>query len=243
MLKHQHEIAAMIVEPMVQAAAGMLTMPKGYLKVVRRLCSKYKILLICDEVATGFGRTGRMFACESENIKPDIMCVAKGITGGYLPVAVTLTTDRIYQAFLGRFEEQKTFFHGHTYTGNPLGCAAALASLELFRKTRLLNNVKNNISFLRKELPHFYRLSHVGDIRQCGMMVGIELVKDKSSKKEFPYQERMGHKVILEARKRGVILRPLGDVIILMPPLSINLSELEKLLAVTYDSIKLATKG
>lgn len=243
MRQHHHEIAAMIVEPMVQAAAGMLTMPKGYLKAVRKLCAKYNILMICDEVATGLGRTGKMFACEIEGISPDIMCVAKGLTGGYLPVAATITTDEIYNAFLGKHEDKKTFFHGHTYTGNPLGCAAALAALKLFKKEKLLKNVDRNIAYLKKELAHFYELSHVGDIRQCGTMVGIELVKDKKTQEEFPYEERMGHKVILEARKRGVILRPLGDVIILMPPLSISIPELEKLLAVTYDSIKAATES
>jgi adenosylmethionine-8-amino-7-oxononanoate transaminase len=238
---HHREIAAMIVEPMVQAAAGMLTMPKGYLKAVRQLCSKYNILLICDEVATGFGRTGKMFACEIEGISPDIMCVAKGLTGGYLPIAATLTTDRIYRAFLGKFEDKKTFFHGHTYTGNPLGCAAALASLKLFRKEQLLTKVGRNIRYLEKELEKFYRLEHVGDIRRCGMMVGIELVKDRVTKEEYPYKERIGHQVILEARSKGVLLRPLGDVIVLMPPLGITSGELEKLLRVAYNSIRKIT--
>lgn len=242
LLKARHrEIAAMIVEPLVQAAAGMLIMPKGYLKAVRRLCTKYNVLLIVDEVATGFGRTGRMFACEHEGVRPDLMCVAKGITGGYLPLAATLATDRIYNAFLGRFEENKTFFHGHTYTGNPLACAAALASLELFNKERLINNIQNNIALLNKELPGFFQLEQVGDIRQCGTMVGIELFEDKNAKRPYPSKTRMGHRVILEARKRGAILRPLGDVIVLMPPQSITRKELKELLAITYASIKAAT--
>ena len=232
LLKKRHrEIAAMIVEPMVQAAAGMLLMPKGYLKAVRQLCSKYNVLLICDEVATGFGRTGKMFACEHEKVSPDIMCIAKGLTGGYLPVAATLTTDKVYNAFLGPYESNKTFFHGHTFTGNPLGCAAALASLKLFD----FKKINRSISLLKKELPKFYRLQHVAEVRQLGMMVGIQL-------KEFSYKERIGHKVILEARQRGAILRPLGDVITLMPPLSIKTNELEKLLRITYDSIKAATE-
>ena len=231
MKQHHQKIAAMIVEPMVQAAAGMLTMPKGYLTAVRKLCTKYNILLICDEVATGFGRTGKMFACQIENIKPDIMCVAKGLTGGYLPVAATLTTDKIYSAFLGKISDKKTFYHGHTYTGNPLGCAAALASLALFKKDKLLFRIQNNIRFLKKELKRFYQLKQVSDIRQCGMMVGIELNGTGISQQ-----------VILEARERGVILRPLGDVIVLMPPLSIESGELEKLLRVTYDSIEAAAK-
>ncbi|MFA5035005.1 MAG: adenosylmethionine--8-amino-7-oxononanoate transaminase [Candidatus Margulisiibacteriota bacterium] len=243
LLKARHrEIAAMIVEPLVQAAAGMLIMPKGYLKAVRRLCTKYNVLLIVDEVATGFGRTGRMFACEHEGVRPDLMCVAKGITGGYLPLAATLATDRIYNAFLGRFEENKTFFHGHTYTGNPLACAAALASLELFNKERLINNIQNNIALLNKELPGFFQLEQVGDIRQCGTMVGIELFEDKNAKRPYPSKTRMGHRVILEARKRGAILRPLGDVIVLMPPQSITRKELKELLVITYASIKAATE-
>ncbi|HVN67910.1 MAG TPA: aminotransferase class III-fold pyridoxal phosphate-dependent enzyme, partial [Candidatus Sulfotelmatobacter sp.] len=234
-LKKRHrEVAALIVEPLVQAAAGMLLMPKGYLKAVRRLCSKYGVLLICDEVATGFGRTGKMFACEHENVSSDIMCVAKGLTGGYLPVAATLTTEKVYKAFLARPEENKTFFHGHTFTGNPLGCAAALASLKLFKTEGLLSNVQKNIRLLENELPEFYKLTHVGEIRQCGTMVGIELVG-------FPAKLRMGHRVILEARKRGAILRPLGDVIVLMPPLSINEKELKQLLEITYASIEEAT--
>jgi len=237
MNKHHREIAAMIVEPMVQAAAGMLVMPKGYLKTVRRLCTKYNILLICDEVATGFGRTGKMFACEREGISPDIMCVAKGLTGGYLPVAATLTTNEIYNAFLGKHEEKRTFYHGHTYTGNPLGCAAALASLKIFKKDGVITKTRTLINYLQKKLIKFRNLKHVGDIRQCGMMVGIELVKDKNTKEEFPSSARIGHKIILEARRRGVILRPLGDVIILMPPLSITIKELKTLLEVTFASI------
>jgi len=241
MKKHHQEIAAMIVEPMVQAAAGMLVMPKGYLKAVRRLCTKYNILLICDEVATGFGRTGKMFACEREGISPDIMCVAKGLTGGYLPVAATLTTDEIYNAFIGKHKEKKTFYHGHTYTGNPLGCAAALASLEVFKKDNVLKKMKALTNYLSKGLKQFRNLKRVGDIRQCGMMVGIELVKDKNTKEEFPSSARIGHKIILEARRRGVILRPLGDVIILMPPLSITIKEIKMLLEVTFASIKKVT--
>jgi len=239
--KHHSEIAAMIVEPMIQAAAGMLTMPKGYLRAIRQLCSKYNVLLICDEVATGFGRTGKMFACEQEGISPDLMCMAKGITGGYLPLAATLTTQKIFDAFLGEISEQKTFFHGHTYTGNPLACAAAIANLELFKKDKTLSKLKAKINFLKNELKFFYKLKSVGEIRQCGFMVGIELVRDKKTKEEFPFDARIGHQVILEARKRGAILRPLGDVIVLMPPLSINKEQLKKLLAITYASIKAVT--
>lgn len=207
----------------------------GYLKAVRRLCTKYKVLLIVDEVATGFGRTGKMFACEHEKVLPDLMCVAKGLTGGYLPVAATLTTDQIFQAFLGETAENKTFFHGHTFTGNPLGCAAALASLRLFKKNRLLDQVNRSSIFLENALLDFYKLDHVVEIRQLGLMIGIELGG-------YAAGRRTGHRVILEARKRGAILRPLGDVIVLMPPLSITRQELERLLKITYDSIKAATE-
>jgi len=230
-LKKRHrEIAAMIVEPMIQGAAGMLLQPKGFLKAVRKLCTKYNVLLICDEVATGFGRTGKMFACEHEGISPDIMCVAKGLTGGYLPVAATLTTDKIYNAFLGPYESKKTFFHGHTYTGNPLGCAAALANLKIFRKEKTIQKLRPKIKLLQKELKKFYDIPIVKEVRQLGMMVGIELI-------DFPYETRIGHKVILEARKRGLIIRPLGDVIVLMPPLSVSIKELKEILKITYDSI------
>ncbi|MDD4178621.1 MAG: adenosylmethionine--8-amino-7-oxononanoate transaminase [Candidatus Margulisbacteria bacterium] len=233
-LKKRHrKIAAMIVEPLVQAAAGMLIQPKGYLKAVRRLCTKYNVLLIIDEVATGFGRTGKMFACEHEGVRPDLMCVAKGLTGGYLPVAATLTTNKVFSAFLGQPEENKTFFHGHTFTGNPLGCAAALASLKIFKKEKLLNNVNKNIKLLAKKLPLFFSLPSVREIRQCGFMVGIEL-SGKTG---------LGHQVILEARKRGAILRPLGNVLVLMPPLSISPKELRQLLKTTYVSIETATPG
>src|SRR3989338_1125647 len=233
--KRRQEIAAMIVEPLIQGAAGMLLQPKGYLKAVRRLCTKYNVLLICDEVATGFGRTGKMFACQHEGVSPDIMCVAKGLTGGYLPVAATLTTEKIYKAFLGRPEENKTFFHGHTYTGNPLGCAAALASLKLFKKEKTLLKMTIIFNKLEEGLKKFRSLDHVADIRQLGLMVGIEIAG-------FPPKERIGHRVILEARKRGAILRPLGNVIVLMPPLCINDKELRNLLSITYSAIKKATE-
>jgi len=240
--KNKNEIAALVIEPMVQGAAGMLTQPKGFLKELRRICNKHNILMIADEVATGFGRTGKMFACEHEGIVPDIMCVAKGITGGYLPLAATLTTQDVYDAFLAEYEKFKTFFHGHTYTGNPLACAAAIANLELFEKEETLKNLQPKISALEEELTKFHKLVHIGDIRQIGLMVGIEMVKDRKTKAPYPIEKRMGHKAILEARKRGAILRPLGNVIVLMPPLSIKEAELERLLKITYESIKAVTE-
>lgn len=228
MQKQQHNIAAMIVEPLMQGAAGMLLQPKRFLKGVRKLCNKYNILLICDEVATGFGRTGKMFACEHENISPDIMCIAKGLTGGYLPVAATLTTNEIYNAFLGEAKEPKTFFHGHTYTGNPLGCAAALANLALFEKEKTIEKLQPKIRQLQKGLEKFRPLKGVKEIRQLGFMVGIEL----NSK------QAIGQAVIIEARRHGAILRPLGNVIVLMPPLGIKAAELNQLLEITYTAIR-----
>jgi adenosylmethionine-8-amino-7-oxononanoate aminotransferase len=255
--KHHLELAAVVIEPLIQCAGGMITQPKGYLKEIRRLCNQYDVLLIADEVATGFGHTGRMFACEHEGVTPDIMAIAKGLTGGYLPLAATLTTEKVFNAFLGEIKEQRTFYHGHTYTGNPLACAAALATLKIFERESILTKLQTKIKFLHKHLPRFYQLPSVGDIRQCGFIVGIELVKNKktsrrsaptirrgteaSGKEPYSSEENIGHKVIVEARRRGVILRPLGNIIVLMPPLSINLSALRQLLSVTYDSIKTVT--
>ena len=211
--------------------------PPGYLKGVRRLCSRYSILLIADEVAVGFGRTGRMFACEHEGVHPDIMAVAKGITGGYLPLAATLTTEEVYQAFLGEYREFKTFFHGHTYTGNQLACAAALTNLEIFEREKTIAKLQPKISHLKDRLKPFAVLPHVGEVRQKGFMVGIELVQDKKTKELYPLEEKIGMKVTSEARKRGVVIRPLGNVIVLMPPLSISYRELNTLTEVVYESI------
>ena len=240
--KHHAEIAALIMEPMVQGAAGMIVFPRGFVKAARELCTRYEILFIADEVAVGFGRTGKMFACEHENVRPDLMAIAKGITGGTLPLAATLATDTIYGAFLGEVQDLKTFYHGHTYTGNPVACAAALANLAVFKQERVLNALQPKIKLLKKMLKTFYNLSHVGDVRQCGFMVGIELVEDRDSKKPYPLQNKIGQRVILEARRRGVIIRPLGDVIVLMPPLSIGSRALETLVDVVYESIQTVTE-
>jgi adenosylmethionine---8-amino-7-oxononanoate aminotransferase len=232
---HAGEIAAVIMEPLVQGAAGMLMHPTGYLAAVRRACDRHDVLLICDEVATGFGRTGTMFACEQEGVAPDLMCVAKGLTGGYLPLAATLATERIYEGFLGRFEDYRTFFHGHTYTGNPLACAAAIATLDVFEQEATLRELQPKIELLTRLLDPVAALPYVGEVRQRGFMVGIELTG-------FDPGERMGHQVTLEARARGAIIRPLGDVIVLMPPLAIESTELEKLVAITYEAIATATE-
>jgi adenosylmethionine---8-amino-7-oxononanoate aminotransferase len=241
--EHQQELAAFVMEPLMQGAAGMIDQPAGYISRARELTRKYNTLLIFDEVATGFGRTGKMFAADHEKVTPDIMAVAKGITGGYLPLAATLTTEEIYSAFLGRYEEFKTFFHGHTYTANPLACAAAIANLELFEKKKTLLKLQSKIRFIRKRLKGFHKLKSVGDIRQSGIMVGIELVHDRKTKEPFDPKEKISVRVIECARKKGAILRPLGPVIVLMPPLGMTKKELNKLLDITYEAIKETTQG
>lgn len=241
MKAHSHEAAGLIIEPLVQGAAGILVQPPGYLRRVRELCTRYNILMIADEVAVGFGKTGKMFACEHEEVSPDIMTLAKGISGGYLPLAATLTSERIYDGFLGNYEDFKTFFHGHTYTGNPLACSAAIANLEIFEKENLIDALKSKIEYLTKRLQSFSSLDHVGDVRQRGFMVGIELVADKDSKEEFPSKAGIGRRVIMEARRQGLIIRPLGDVVVLMPPLAVSKEGLDKLCDITYESIRIVT--
>ncbi len=226
-LKQRHaHIAGVIVEPMVQAVAGMITQPPGYLARVRALCTRYNVLLIVDEVATGFGRTGTMFACEHERVMPDLLCLAKGCTGGYLPLGATLATDNVYEAFLGEHGERKTFFHGHSYTGNALGCAAALANLEIFKKEKTLVNVRKHAKLLRTWLRALSTVPIVGDIRQCGLMAGIELVSNKATGEPFPFSARMGDRVAVECRRRGLLIRPIGNVLILVPPLAASEREL-----------------
>ena len=242
MVKKYHKtVAALVVEPLVQGAAGVIVWPRGVLKRIAQICRQYDIFLIADEVATGFGRTGKMFACEHEDVSPDILCLAKGLTGGYLPLAATLTTKKIFDGFCFDYKDQKTFFHGHTYTGNPLACAAALANLEVFKKEKTLNRLQPKIKYLEKRLQKFYSLKYVGDIRQCGFMVGIELVKDQRTREPFDWKDRMGMRVCQKVREKGVILRPLGNVIVLIPPLVISLKELEKLLDVTFWAIEKIT--
>jgi adenosylmethionine-8-amino-7-oxononanoate aminotransferase len=230
---HEEEIAALIVEPLVQGAAGMLVHPPGYLREARELCDRFGVLLICDEVATGFGRTGTMFACEQEGVEPDLLCLAKGLTGGYMPLAATLATERIYAGFLGAHEEWRTFFHGHTYTGNPLACAAALASIEVFDEERTLERLQPKIELLGELLEPVAAMPEVAEVRRRGTMVGIDLGPHDPAL-------RLGHQVTLEARKRGAVIRPLGDVIVLMPPLSISAADLRRLVEITAASIKTA---
>jgi adenosylmethionine-8-amino-7-oxononanoate aminotransferase len=235
--RHAKETAALIIEPLVQGAAGMVTSPPGFLRDVRSLTRKYNVLLIADEVATGFGRTGELFACDAEKVSPDFLCLAKGLTGGYMPLAATLTTEKVFRAFLGRYDEFKAFFHGHTYTGNPLGCAAAIANIDLLERISKARVIKK-IELFKNLLEELKDLPHVGDVRYQGFMAGVELVQDKNTKKPFPAKKRMGYNVCTKARAHGVIIRNIGDTIILMPPLSITDKEIRKLVRTTKDCIE-----
>jgi adenosylmethionine---8-amino-7-oxononanoate aminotransferase len=240
LIQHAYESTAVILEPLVQAAGGMIVWPEGYLSGVRKLCDKYDVLLIADEVATGFGRTGRMFACEHESVVPDIMCLSKGITNGYMPLAVTLVTDELFNAFLGEFSELKTFFHGHSYTGNPLACAAALASIKIFESDATLQKLIQKNDIMDIKLAEISELCHVGDVRHKGMMAAVELVKDKSARLDYAWEEKMGWQVAYEMRNLGVIIRPLGNVVVIMPPLAIsedNLIHLMKTLKISILSV------
>ena len=240
--RERDKLAAVVVEPLMQGAAGMWPHPPEYLRTLREATDEAGVLLICDEVATGFGRTGTMFASEQAGVAPDLLCVAKGITGGYLPLAATLATERIHDAFLGPPAEGRTFFHGHTYTGNPLGCAAALASLDLFERDRTLDRLGAKIARLERLLTaDVAPLPHVADVRQCGVMIGIELAADTAERRPYPAADRMGARVTVEARRRGVIVRPLGDVVVLMPPLSITVDEIDRLVTVVRDAIATVT--
>jgi adenosylmethionine-8-amino-7-oxononanoate aminotransferase len=230
---HGEEIAAVIVEPLVQGAGGMLVQPPGYLRRVRELCDRHEVFLICDEVATGFGRTGTMFACEQERVAPDFLCLGKGLTGGYLPLAATLTTERVYEGFLGAAEDGRTFFHGHTFTGSPLACAAGLANLDAFDAESTLLRLQPKIRLLGELLDAVASMPEVAEVRGRGFMAGIDLGDHHPSL-------RLGHRVVLEARRRGAIVRPLGDVIVLMPPLAITKDDLRRLVDIVGASIRTA---
>lgn len=235
--RHRDRIAGFIIEPLVQAAAGILVHPHGYLRKVRELTAAYDIPLIADEVAVGFGRTGTLFACEQEEVVPDVLCLSKGLTGGYLPLAATLVTDRIFGAFLDEPAAGKTFFHGHTYTGNPLACAAALATLEIFDERPILENVQLLANRLCERLAPLSDHPHVAEVRQKGVMVGIELVRDKPTLEPFPTSARIGHRIALAARERGAILRPLTDTLVLMPAPAMPVAFVDRLVDTLIESI------
>lgn len=241
LVAHGGEVAAIIMEPIMQAAAGIYVHPRGFLAGVAALARRYDVLLILDEVAVGFGRTGRMFACEHEGVSPDFLCLAKGLTAGYLPMAATLTTDRIFGAFLGTHAERRTFFHGHTYGGNPLAAAVALESLAIFRDERLLEALPEKIARLESHAARLATLTHVGDVRHCGLVAGFDLVADKATRKAYPWQEQRGMRASLAARKHGALVRPLGDTVVIMPPLAISLDEIDVLAHAVEQGIREAT--
>ena len=238
---HGHEIAAIVLEPLVQMAGGILVQPSGYLQGVRDLSRRHGVLLILDEVATGFGRTGTMFACEQEGVVPDFLCLAKGLTAGYLPMAATLTHGCIWEAFLGSHAEQRAFYHGHTYGGNPLAAAVGLASLEIFRDEQVLAALQPKIARLAEHATRLGGLDHVGGVRQCGFVLGLDLVADKATGRRYPWQEQRGRRACEAARAHAAILRPLGDTVVIMPPLCITAAELDQLTGACEAGIRAAT--
>jgi adenosylmethionine-8-amino-7-oxononanoate aminotransferase len=211
---------------------------RGLLKELRAFCTQNGALLIVDEVMTGFGRTGKMFACEHEGVTPDLMAVAKGLTGGYLPLAATLTTEEVFSAFLGEYSEFKTFFHGHSYTGNQLGCAAALANLRVFEEEGTLEKLRPLSERLRVGLEALRALPHVGDVRYLGMIGAVELFEDVATKEPFSLADKMGIRVCAEMRARGVLTRPIGNTIVLMPPYCVSVAQLDRVLSVLAESIR-----
>jgi adenosylmethionine-8-amino-7-oxononanoate aminotransferase len=235
--RHADTLAAVVIEPLVQGAAGMITAPEGFLRRVREVTREHGVLLIADEVAVGFGRTGTLFACEQEGVTPDFLCLAKGLTGGYLPLAATLTTEEVFNAFLGPAEAGRTFYHGHTYTGNPLGAAVALASLERLLGPKGLPALPAKIDRLRRHLQRLRELPVVGDVRQRGLMAGVEIVRDRATRTPFPPALRVGSRICRLCRDQGVLLRPLGDTVVVLPPLAIEDSLLDRLGDVLYNSI------
>ena len=242
LFSERHEqIAAIIVEPLVQGAAGMRVYPAEYLNRLGDLCKKYDILLIDDEVAMAFGRTGKYFAFEHTNVRPDIFCLAKGITAGYVPLAATVTTDKIYNAFYDDFSNLKTFYHGHSFTGNPIACAVANETLKIMQEEKIIENLDSKISFFHNKLQKFNQLEHVGDVRCIGLVGAVELVKDKNLKTPYSFEERIGHRVFKEAMQRGAILRPIGNVIYFIPPLIISLEQISELLDIAFQSIEAVT--
>jgi adenosylmethionine-8-amino-7-oxononanoate transaminase len=228
--RHRGELAAVLVEPLVQVVGGVRVMPPGYLRGLADLCAGTDVLLILDEVATGFGRTGTMFAYQQEGIRPDLVALGKGITGGYLPLAATLATEEVHDAFLGTYADRKAFYHGHSYSGNALGCAAGLASLDLLE--RLLPHLPEKARWLDRRLGPFRSIPHVGEVRQCGFLVGFDLVRDPASMEPFPWQTRAAWSVYLEAKRRGLLARPYASTGLLVPPLASTREELDAMLAI-----------
>jgi adenosylmethionine-8-amino-7-oxononanoate aminotransferase len=239
---HHQDVAALVIEPLVQCAAGMVMHPPAYLRGVRELTKEFDVLMIADEIAVGMGRTGTMFACEQEGVVPDFLCLGKGLTGGYLPMAATITHDEVYQAFLGTYETGRTLYHGHTYGGNPLAAASALATLELFDEEQTLTKLPAKVSCLSQHLCTLAEHPHIVRTRQRGMIAALELTPDKSTGVPYPTAERRGWRVCREALARGVWLRPLVDVLYVMPPLAISLEELDFLMETLAAAIEVVTQ-
>lgn len=238
LVAREHEqIAGIIIEPLIQCAAGMRFYPPAYLKKLRALCDAYAVHYIADEIAVGFGRTGRLFANEHAGVSPDMLCLSKGITGGYLPLSVTLTTDEIYQAFYDDYATMKAFLHSHSYTGNPLACAVAIEVLNIFEDERILDTLKPRMALLAEQAERFEALPHVGEFRQCGMVAAVEMVREKDGRIAYPWQERRGLEVYKKALGRGALLRPLGNVVYFMPPLNIPMEDLQKLVDIAFAAV------
>jgi adenosylmethionine-8-amino-7-oxononanoate aminotransferase len=230
-------IAGVCIEPLVQGAGGMLTHSPAFVARVRELCTKHDVFLIADEVMTGFGRTGTMFACGQAGVTPDFLALSKGLTGGMVPLGATLTTARVYDGFLGDTASVRTFFHGHTYTGNPLACAAALGMLRFLKDERTIEHLAPKIARFQSALGALRDRADVGDVRMCGLIAGIELVKEKATREPFPYEQREGWRRVVMARARGVLLRPLGNTLVVMPPLTITMKELDLLTKVVGEVV------
>jgi adenosylmethionine---8-amino-7-oxononanoate aminotransferase len=242
-LKANHSrVAALVIEPLVQGAAGMIMHPPGYLRGVRELTRRYEVLLAADEITVGMGRLGTMFACEQEQVAPDFLCLGKGLSGGYLPISATLATTEIWNAFLGAYAELKTFFHGHTYGGNPLAAAAALATLDVFQEEQTLARLPEKIARMREGLALLADHPHVGDVRQRGMIAAVELIANKATKAPFPWTQRRGAAVCRHALEEGVWIRPLGNVVYLLPPLAISLEEIDRLCEALAHGVMEATR-
>lgn len=236
---HHEELAAVIIEPLIQAAAGMKMYPPGYLKKLRQLCSRYDVHLIADEVAVGFGRTGTMFACEQAGISPDFMCLSKGLTGGYLPLSVVMTTDEVYDAFYDDYQTMKAFLHSHSYTGNPLACSVALEVLRIFEDERYIGQIQEKAAYMRKRATElFVHQSHVGEYRQTGMVGAIELVMEKATNKPIPAEKRAGYQIYRIALEKGLLLRPLGNVLYFMPPYVISEREIDRVLKIANEAMQ-----
>lgn len=241
LIERGDRVAALVIEPLVQCAAGMIVHPPGYLKGVRELTRRFGVLLIADEVAVGFGRTGKMFACEHEDVEPDFLVLGKGLTAGYLAMSATLATSEVFDAFLGEYSDSKSFFHGHTFAGNPLAAAVANASLDLYESEQTLANLQPKIERLRENLEPLKEHLHVGDIRQRGLLAGIELVRDRETGEPFPWEERVGQQVCDYAAEQGVWIRPLGSIVVIIPPLAISIEQLDAICLAVREGVEQVT--